>query len=63
MEWLLQVFNDIRVGSWVLLGSPEDNIEAALVDADSARIFWDMEMAGNFQMQLLAALEGRAEDE
>ena len=23
-EWLLQVLNDIRVGSWVILGSPEE---------------------------------------
>ena len=23
VEWLLQVLNDIRVGSWILLGSPE----------------------------------------
>jgi hypothetical protein len=63
LEWLLQVFNDIRVGSWVLLGSPEDKLEAALADPETARLFWDMEMAGHFQMQLLAALEGRAEDE
>ena len=24
VEWLLQVLNDIRVGSWVRLGSPDD---------------------------------------
>ncbi len=23
-EWLLQVLNDIRVGSWIILGSPEE---------------------------------------
>ncbi len=24
MEWLLQVLNDVRVGSWLMLGSPND---------------------------------------
>jgi hypothetical protein len=55
-EWLLQVLNDIRVGSWVLLGSPEEKLPP--VTAKAARDFWVMEMAGCFQMQLLEALEG-----
>jgi hypothetical protein len=55
-EWLLQVLNDIRVGSWVILGSP-DNKPAELTPAN-ARHFLAMEMAGYFQMQLLEALEG-----
>jgi len=55
-EWLLQVLNDIRVGSWVILGSP-DNKPAELTPA-SAPHFLAMEMAGYFQMQLLEALEG-----
>jgi hypothetical protein len=25
LEWLLQVLNDVRIGSWVKLGSPEDH--------------------------------------
>ena len=24
VEWLLQVLNDVRVGSWIKIGSPED---------------------------------------
>ena len=24
LEWLLQVLNDVRVGSWIILGSPDD---------------------------------------
>jgi len=55
-EWLLQVLNDIRVGSWVNLGSPEDK-PAELTPAN-ARHFLAMEMAGYFQTQLLESLEG-----
>ncbi len=56
VEWLLQILNDIRIGSWVLLGSPEERLTR--LDANTARHFWAMETAGLFQMQLLAALEG-----
>lgn len=54
-EWLLQVLNDIRVGSWVILGSP-DNKPEELTPANAPH-FLAMEMAGYFQMQLLEALE------
>jgi hypothetical protein len=57
VEWLLQVLNDVRVGSWVLLGSPEKQLKA--FDAQTAPHFWAMEMAGAFQMELLHLLEGR----
>lgn len=56
-EWLLQVLNDIRVGSWVLLGSPEEKMELSLLNAKTAPHFWAMEMSGHFQMQLLEALD------
>jgi hypothetical protein len=56
VEWVLQVLNDVRVGSWVILGSPEGKIET--LNAETAPHFWAMEMAGYFQMQLLAASEG-----
>jgi len=55
-EWLLQVLNDIRVGSWICLGSPEGKL--AGLNARTAPDFWAMEMAGCFQAQLLEALEG-----
>jgi hypothetical protein len=58
VEWVLQVLNDIRVGSWVILGSPEDKPEK--LTAKNAPDFWAMEMAGHFQMELLGALEGEA---
>ena len=55
-EWLLQVLNDIRVGSWIILGSPEGKLEG--LNASTAADFWAMELAGAFQAELLQALEG-----
>ena len=56
VEWLLQVLNDVRVGSWVSLGSPED--KPPEFNTTNAPHLLAMEMAGYFQMQLLEALEG-----
>jgi hypothetical protein len=56
IEWLLQVLNDIRVGSWVLLGSPEDWSET--INPEKAPRVWSMELAGAFQMAFLHAMEG-----
>jgi len=56
-DWLLRILNDIRVGSWVLLGSPEERIPH--LDAKSAPHLWAMEMAGAFEMVMLEALKGR----
>jgi hypothetical protein len=53
-EWLLQVLNDVRVGSWILLGSPETPLE--VLNAESAPNLWAMEMAGSFQMRFLELL-------
>ena len=53
-EWLLQILNDIRVGSWLNLGSPEDIHH--LADETSGADFWAMEIAGFFQSELLEAL-------
>jgi len=53
-EWLLQVLNDVRVGSWVSAGSPE-NFLAALNEKTTADI-WAMEIAGYFEAHLLDAL-------
>ena len=57
-EWLLQVLNDIRVGSWLLVGSPEGRFNG--LNEETAPDFWAMEMAGCFQAQLLEALGGAA---
>jgi len=58
VEWLLQVLNDIRVGSWVLLGAPEDKLPE--LNETTAPDFVAMEMAGYFQMHLLEALHKEA---
>jgi len=58
LEWILQVLNDIRVGSWVELGSPEQWSE--MITPDKAPRVWRMELAGAFQMAFLHALEGEA---
>jgi hypothetical protein len=54
VEWLLQVLNDIRIGSWVHLGAPEEKLPE--LNDSNAPDFLAMEMAGYFQMHLLEAL-------
>jgi hypothetical protein len=59
MEWLLQVLNDVRVGSWLAIGSPDGPVETyAALNEKTAPYFWAMEVAGHFQMILLAAMNG-----
>lgn len=58
VEWLLQILNDIRVGSWVNLGSPEGRCE--VLNEKTLPHLWAMEMAGSFQMYFLEVLEGKA---
>jgi hypothetical protein len=56
-DWLLQVLNDIRVGAWMELGSPEETKDTfAALDENTAPYYWAMEVAGHFQMTLLQAL-------
>jgi hypothetical protein len=57
LEWLLQILNDVRIGSWILLGSPDKKLELKLLDERTAPHFWAMEMAGHFEMLLLSALQ------
>jgi hypothetical protein len=58
MNWLLEVLNDIRVGSWLQLGSPDGTGQIlAEVGDKTALYFWAMEMCGHFQMVLLGALD------
>jgi len=58
IEWLLQVLNDIRVGSWINLGSPKDHLWEFDLNEASAPHAWAMETAGWFQSALLEALQG-----
>ena len=57
VEWFLQVLNDIRVGSWIILGSPQTKLPE--LDETTAPNVVAMELAGHFQMQLLEALHGK----
>jgi hypothetical protein len=56
VEWLLQVLNDIRVGSWVRLGSPD--AKPVRLNEKTVPHYRAMEMAGYFEAQLLEALGG-----
>ncbi len=53
-EWLLQVLNDIRVGSWIRLGSPEECNPPAT--PKNMHDVWAMETSGYFQGALLEVL-------
>lgn len=55
VEWLLQVFNDVRVGSWLALGEPEE-LEIPEVNQTNAPYVLAMESAGYFESALLHAL-------
>jgi hypothetical protein len=59
IEWLLQVLNDVRVGNWILLGSPEEHPRFDPNAANAAYVL-TMGLAGDFQMDLLTALKHNA---
>lgn len=59
LEWLLQVINDIRVGSWIALGSPGYEREMKpRRGAPSTRDLIFMELAGAFEMFFLGIING-----
>lgn len=61
IEWLLQVLNDVRVGSWLALGSPDLEREKQLaLNAQSLMHLQRMELAGMFEMFFLNAVGGAA---
>lgn len=59
VERLLQVLNELRVGAWTRLGCPED-LDAASLAADAGRapMYMIMMLAGQFEMDVLHALNG-----
>jgi hypothetical protein len=60
-EWLLQVLNDVRVGSWLILGCPDEKHGKPIKLTDrNSHYLWAMEMGGYFQYELLNALESPA---
>ncbi|HEX5218946.1 MAG TPA: hypothetical protein VFZ59_05215 [Verrucomicrobiae bacterium] len=54
VEWLLQVLNDIRVGSWLALGEPEPG-ELPEISKQNLRYLMAMEVCGAFESLLLSA--------
>ena len=57
-EWLLQVLNDIRVGSWVKLGCPDlEKAPPLELTRANARYLHSMDLSGQFQMALLEAVK------
>jgi hypothetical protein len=59
MEWMLQVLNEVRVGSWLALGAPDLSSPQAIPSTpDRLRHRWAMDIAGGFEMIFLAALNG-----
>jgi hypothetical protein len=62
IEWLLQICNDIRIGSWLALGSPDLDVKANLeANSDAGRHYFNMEIAGAFEMQFIRAMDGGLE--
>ena len=61
IEWLLQVLNDVRVGSWIAIGAPDPESGKKIVFNEKILPhFRMMELAGAFEMVFLDALSGRA---
>ena len=57
LEGLLQVMNDVRIGSWLALGSPEtEAVAPLLVNEASVRHVQRMHLAAFFQTIFLAAV-------
>ena len=60
IETLLQALNDVRVGSWIALGSPDLEERPQLaINEKTARHLWAMELAGEFEMFFLSTVDGR----
>ena len=61
VNWLLEVLNDVRVGSWVKLGRPDQDATRSLqVKSENVVAISGMEFSGYLQMILLEALRGAA---
>jgi hypothetical protein len=59
IEWLLQILNDVRIGSWIALGSPGYKQERQFRhDKKAGHHLMFMEFAGAFEMYFLDAING-----
>lgn len=62
IDWLLQILNDIRVGSWVQLGEPDPKSPPSTPLTEQSMILaWSMEIAGLFQHSLLESTQPTTE--
>lgn len=60
LEILLQGLNDIRVGSWIRLGSPDFESKAQMeINSQNAHYFWAMELCGAYLSAILHGLSGQ----
>jgi len=58
-EILLQILNDIRVGSWYMLGEPEDLEPETPPPSERESVFYNlMNLAGYYEAELLYAING-----
>ena len=57
IEWVLQVLNDVHVGNWILLGSPEKRPRFS-PESENAHFILVMDLACMFQSELLEAIGG-----
>jgi len=58
VEWFLQVLNDVRVGSWLILGCPDpEDGETPDLNPQNARYVVSMEVCGHVEAAILHALE------
>ncbi len=58
VEWLLQVLNDIRVGSWLILGEPDEkNGKNVELSPENSNYVLAMEICGYFEGILLRGFE------
>ena len=59
VEWMLQVFNDLRVSHWMLLGCPnEADLKGEKWTEAQLPSVWSMGLCSMFQSVLLQALNG-----
>lgn len=57
-DWVLQVLNDVRVGSWLLLGEPDETKGKSVeLTAENARYVWAMDLSAHFESVLLDAFD------
>jgi hypothetical protein len=62
VERLLQALNDVRVGSWLAIGEPDEHSLPTLT-SQNLRLLLALEVSGHFQSEFLAAMGLEASDQ